>query len=90
MTADSIDAVTDQHPVVVAGYSEEQDALGTLPYRCLTPVEVAQLLGIGRSTVYELLASGDLPSVRVGRTRRVPLRCVEQYVENRLAESQDC
>jgi len=30
-----------------------------------TPFEAATALGIGRSKVYELLRSGDLPSVRI-------------------------
>ena len=66
----------------------EQDPVGTVPFRLLTPLQVAELLNIGRSTVYELLASGDLPSVRVGRSRRVPLGSVEEYVKS-LAEAQD-
>ena len=32
----------------------------------LRPAEAAEAIGIGRSKVYELLASGDLPSIRVG------------------------
>lgn len=74
---------------LAGGPDREQDPLGTLPYKLLTPIQVAELLGVGRSTVYELLASGDIPSVRVGRSRRVPLGSVEKYVEARLAEAQD-
>lgn len=33
--------------------------------------EVAVILNINRSTVYELLGSGDLPSVKIDRTRLV-------------------
>jgi excisionase family DNA binding protein len=40
----------------------------------LRPIEVAQLLGIGRSRAYELIAAGDIPGVmRVGRSVRVSL-----------------
>jgi excisionase family DNA binding protein len=38
----------------------------------LRPVEVADLLGLGRSKIYELLASGAIPSVRIGASIRVP------------------
>ncbi|MEZ5280564.1 MAG: helix-turn-helix domain-containing protein [Acidimicrobiales bacterium] len=31
--------------------------------------EAAELLGIGRSTAYELVARGELPSVAIGRRR---------------------
>lgn len=48
----------------------------------LTVVEAARLLGVGRSTAYELLASGELESVHIGRSRRVPVAAVENYVES--------
>ena len=48
----------------------------------LTVVEAARLLGVGRSTAYELLGSGELESVHIGRSRRVPLAAVENYVES--------
>ena len=35
--------------------------------RLYTPSEAAQLLGVGRSTVYELIQRGELPGTRVGR-----------------------
>ncbi len=34
--------------------------------------EVGTLLGLGRSTIFELLAAGELPTVRIGRAVRVP------------------
>lgn len=35
--------------------------------RLYTPREAAALLGIGRSTIYELIKRGELPGTRVGR-----------------------
>lgn len=46
----------------------------------LTPVEAATLLGVGRSKVYQLLKSGQLTSVRIGRSRRVPAEAVQKFV----------
>jgi excisionase family DNA binding protein len=37
----------------------------------LTPLETAELLGIGRSKVFALLATGELRSIRLGRSRRI-------------------
>lgn len=37
------------------------------------PSEAATLLGIGRSKLYELLAAGELPVVRIGRSVRIPV-----------------
>jgi excisionase family DNA binding protein len=47
----------------------------------LTPEEAARRLAIGRTTVYELLSSGALRSVQIGRCRRVPVSALSAYVE---------
>ena len=44
----------------------------------LRPAEVAALLSLSRSEVYRLIDRGEIPSVRIGRSRRVPRRWVEQ------------
>ena len=46
----------------------------------LTVMEAANRLGIGRSLMYELLAAGDIPSIRIGRLRRVPRVALDDYV----------
>lgn len=38
----------------------------------LTVEQAAQALGIGRSTAYELVHTGDLPSLRLGRRIVIP------------------
>jgi len=45
--------------------------------------EVTQILGIGRSLVYELVARGELPSVRIGRCIRVSSESLERWVKER-------
>lgn len=42
--------------------------------------EVGTELGLGRSKVYELIAAGELPSVQIGRARRVRREDLETYV----------
>ena len=39
----------------------------------LTVEQAGQVLAIGRTAVYALLGSGVLASVRIGRSRRIPL-----------------
>lgn len=51
----------------------------------LTAEEAAELVGVGRTKVYELLRVGHIESVRIGRCRRIPLRAVHEYVA-RLSE----
>ena len=52
----------------------------------LRPVEAAEAIGIGRSKVYELLASGELPSVRIGGSVRVPLDALRAWIEAQTRE----
>jgi excisionase family DNA binding protein len=44
--------------------------------------EVAVFLSVSRSKVYELLASGDLPSVKTDRTRLIRGSDLRDYVES--------
>ena len=48
----------------------------------LTPEEAAEALSIGRSKLYELMASGALESVRIGSSRRVPVEALDRFVES--------
>ena len=43
--------------------------------------EAATLLGISRALAYELVARGELPSLRLGRRIVVPRRALEAMVE---------
>ncbi|MBV9094883.1 MAG: helix-turn-helix domain-containing protein [Streptosporangiaceae bacterium] len=47
----------------------------------LTVKEAARRLGLGRTLVYQLISSGELESVTVGRLRRVPAECLAEYVK---------
>jgi excisionase family DNA binding protein len=42
--------------------------------------EVAQRTGLSRSKTYELAASGDLPTVRVGRSVRVRRSALNEWL----------
>jgi len=46
----------------------------------LTPERAAERLDLGRTKVYELMASGELESVRIGRSRRIPADALVAYV----------
>jgi len=37
----------------------------------LSPKDIVEILNLSRSVVYELIASGQIPSIRVGRSVRV-------------------
>jgi len=42
--------------------------------------EAARILSLGRSKIYELMGSGELPSVTCGKARRIPLAALVQWV----------
>jgi excisionase family DNA binding protein len=46
----------------------------------LTVEETAKLLGIGRKQSYEGVATGDIPSIRIGRRILVPRVALEQML----------
>lgn len=60
------------------------DPVGTPPPPriVLTIEEAARWLGIGRTLMYSLVMSGEVESVTIGRLRRVPVECLNEYVAN--------
>jgi excisionase family DNA binding protein len=42
--------------------------------------EVMERLAVGQTKVYELMSSGELRSVKVGRSRRVPSDELERFM----------
>ena len=48
--------------------------------RFLTVAEVAALMRVSKMTVYRLVHSEELASVRVGKSFRVPERAVHEYL----------
>lgn len=42
--------------------------------------EVMERLAVGQTKVYELMSGGDLRSVKVGRSRRVPSDELERFM----------
>lgn len=47
----------------------------------LSPEQAAQELGIGRSHLFRLLADGDVVSVKIGRSRRIPRDSLQAYID---------
>lgn len=47
----------------------------------LSVEEAADRLSLGRTKTYELIASGRLRSVNIGRARRVPIDALAEFVD---------
>jgi len=53
----------------------------------LTVPEVMARLRLGRSKVYDLIRSRRLPSVTIGRSRRIPASALREFISNQMAEA---
>ena len=54
----------------------------------LRPVEAAAAIGISRSKLYELLAAGELPCVRIGTSVRVPVDKLREWINEKAVRAE--
>ena len=47
-----------------------------------TTDELVRWLGLGRTKTYEMLRSGEIPSYRIGRIRRIRRQDIEAWLES--------
>lgn len=60
----------------------EPDAAPPVDPLLVTVEEAARLLRVGRTLIYQQVRRGTLPSVRVGRCRRIAIVDLERYVDH--------
>jgi prophage regulatory protein len=46
----------------------------------LKPNEAADAIGVGRSKIYQLLAAGTIPSIRINSSLRVPVDGLKKWI----------
>jgi excisionase family DNA binding protein len=49
--------------------------------KLLTVADVQQALSIGRTKVFALIASGALKSIRIGSSRRISVKALEDFID---------
>lgn len=49
--------------------------------RLYTPEQACRLLGVGRTRLYAFLKDGDLRSVKLGKSRRIPRSALDEFLE---------
>jgi excisionase family DNA binding protein len=64
-------------PVVAPAVAKQGHRLPLL----LSIAQAASVLGVGRSTLYEMIGRGEVEVVHLGRAVRVPAAAVEELVE---------
>jgi excisionase family DNA binding protein len=52
-----------------------------LPQRLLRVTEVARLLNLSRSCIYQIMDRGELPYVKIGKSRRVRPEAVARLID---------
>jgi excisionase family DNA binding protein len=57
--------------------------------KLLRPVEAALLLGVSRSMIYIMLTRDDLPSITIGKARRIPAAALDDFIQAQLAQRRD-
>ena len=55
----------------------------------LSVEEAAELLGVSRSTLYDLLRTRAIDSVRIGRCRRIAVDALRAYIDRLPIETSD-
>lgn len=50
----------------------------------LRPDEVRKILGVGRTKLYEMVRTGELPVIRIGRLVRIPRAELDRWLGERL------
>jgi excisionase family DNA binding protein len=53
----------------------------------LRPAEFAEAIGVSRSKAYELIKSGEVPSVTIGGITRVPVAAALELIARKLSEA---
>lgn len=68
--------------------TRDTERIHDLP-RLLNASEVAEILNIGISTVYQLIQRKELLCVRIGRTVRIRPIDLSTYIENRIDQTEE-
>lgn len=69
----------ESHPV--ESYDRAEAEIRRVERLLLSPGEAARLMGIGRTKVFELIRTGQLASLRIGRARRIPRPAIDAFIE---------
>ncbi len=54
--------------------------------KLLTVAEAAFVTGCSRSLLYLKLMSGEIPSIKIGRARRIPVEGLDEFIARELAD----
>lgn len=55
----------------------------------VTVTEAATILSLSRSTIYQMLDKQELPSIKHGTARRIPMFALKAWIEGQLYGQQE-
>ena len=91
-TADTTAGASSRHRVMSSGGSESlsTEAQAEMPpvRLLLTVPETSEALGVSRSAVYELMDRGAVRNIKIGRSHRVLITSLEEFIAQRLSAQQ--
>lgn len=61
-----------------------KEALSLVREGAVTIPEAMRITGFGRSFIYEAMAKGELPYIKIGAGRRIPRRALELWLARGL------
>ncbi|GLY39609.1 hypothetical protein Amsp01_056330 [Amycolatopsis sp. NBRC 101858] len=79
-----------QHLALHMATDASPDESSTGPREMLTVEQAADRLAVSRTTMFALIKDGVVPSVLIGRNRRVPADELAAYVERLIAQAGEC
>ena len=50
----------------------------------LTPEEVASILKLGKSTIYQMVKRGEIPHILINHSVRIPANALQKWIEERI------
>jgi excisionase family DNA binding protein len=53
----------------------------------VTVEDAAEMLSIGRTAAWELVRKRKIKSVKIGRTRRIPITAIQEYIQQLIEEA---
>lgn len=78
----------DPSPTTSSGQKVRADSPSERPL-LLTVKEAAELMNVGRTTIYKLMDSGEVQSLQIGSSRRIPLAAIHEFADRRCRPTID-
>ena len=75
-----IAAITRPHRITALSEEPRDNRQAAAPITVRVP-EAARMLGISRSRIYELITSGDIEALKLGRATLVPIATLQALID---------